>query len=389
MSDKLIKAIQEQKEMALSPEERSIIEHFRKHGSVPSKHLIAGDRGALKLRDELNEKQRLYEEALRQIGDAEERAGVADALRSNCHSSQEFELPPTHKSDEAAAILVGSDWHCEERVDPASVGGANEFNLDIASTRIRRFFERGQFMVERIRAGTRVDTLVLALLGDLITGYIHEELQEDNYLSPTEAVLFVQGHVIDGIDFLLKKGRFKRLIIPCCYGNHGRTTLKPRISTGYKNSYEWLMYKQLERHYSRDPRVTFQVTQGYHNWVTLFGFPIRFHHGDAIKYKDGIGGPTIPILKKIAAWDKKRKAHLDIFGHLHEHIAHNKFVMNGALIGYTAFGERMGGTYAVPQQSIVMIDKKFGRQIVSPIYLDRSFDIKLEERDGGKNGQAA
>jgi rhodanese-related sulfurtransferase len=30
--------------------------------------------------------------------------------------------------------------------------------------------------------------------------------------------------------------------VVCKFGNHGRTGEKIRISTGYKNSYEWMVY---------------------------------------------------------------------------------------------------------------------------------------------------
>jgi hypothetical protein len=44
-----------------------------------------------------------------------------------------------------------------------------------------------------VRKGIKIDTLVFAILGDMISGYIHDELVESNHLSPTQAVLFAQN----------------------------------------------------------------------------------------------------------------------------------------------------------------------------------------------------
>ena len=44
---------------------------------------------------------------------------------------------------EAAVVLVASDWHVEENVDPAKVSYLNEFNIDIAKSRAETFFRAG------------------------------------------------------------------------------------------------------------------------------------------------------------------------------------------------------------------------------------------------------
>lgn len=127
----------------------------------------------------------------------------------------------THTS-ETTAILALSDWHVEETVDPDTVNGKNEYNLEIADRRIRRVFEKAHLLTNIWRNHTKIETLVMPFLGDFITGYIHEELQEGNSLSPTEAVLWVQKRLIGGIQMMLEETKFKRIVVPCNFGNHGR-----------------------------------------------------------------------------------------------------------------------------------------------------------------------
>ena len=54
--------------------------------------------------------------------------------------------------------------------------------------------------------------------------YIHEELEESNYLSPTQATRFAkEKKIITAIKFYLQHGKFDKITVVCNYGNHGRT----------------------------------------------------------------------------------------------------------------------------------------------------------------------
>ena len=277
-----------------------------------------------------------------------------------------FEVKQEHPS-ESIAVLVGSDWHIEERVDPKVVDGVNEFNLEISTARVEKFFQNGLSMIEMCRARTRIDTLVLALLGDIITGYIHEELTENNYLSPVEAVhksyLLIQG----GIDFLLKEGGLSKVIIPCCVGNHGRTTHRQRVSTSVKNSYEWLLYQFLAMAYKNDPRVQFIIADGYFVFADLYNTKIRFHHGEDIKYIGGVGGLTIPLNKAIAQWNKMRRVDIDVLGHWHTRINTRDAVVNGSLIGYSAYSIYIKASYEPPSQNFFLVHPEYGKTVEIPI----------------------
>ena len=68
---------------------------------------------------------------------------------------------------EATAFLIASDWHVEEVVISSHVNGMNEFNRKVCEERVKRFFSHGLRLVEKERNATRIETLVLALLGTL------------------------------------------------------------------------------------------------------------------------------------------------------------------------------------------------------------------------------
>lgn len=242
----------------------------------------------------------------------------------------------------------------------------NSFSLDIAEQRINRFWQSIVRMTNIQRGGAKIDRLVLVLGGDLMTGYIHEELIENNALSPTQTVLWLQDQIASGVEFLSK--HFQEIVIPCVYGNHGRNTKKPRHATGAANSYEWMLYKTMAKHLGN--KAEWHVSDGYHLLLDIYGKTLRIHHGDGLQYQGGVGGLTIPVEKAIASWNKGVQADLDIFGHWHQSQQNPKWICNGSLIGFNAYSIAIKAPYEQPSQTGFIFDKRHGRTITFPIFVD-------------------
>ncbi len=285
------------------------------------------------------------------------------------HRSQTYAIPKGNGlSNEGTSVLCLSDVHLEERVDASTMNGLNEYNPDIAKDSVTRFFANGLRLHHIFRRDIKLNNVLLAILGDIINGYIHEEMVEDNYMSPTQATIMGLDLLESGIRYLLKHAEANVTVV-CKFGNHGRTTEKSRISSGYKNSYEWMMYHMLAAKFEAEKRIRFIIDNGYLTYVTLYDrYDLRFHHGEAIKYRDGIGGITIPVNKAIAQWDKERPAYLDVFGHHHQQMLDSgKFVSNGSVVGYNPFAIHIRAPYQRPEQAYFIIDAERGKTVCAPI----------------------
>lgn len=276
--------------------------------------------------------------------------------------------PDKDVKSQATAVMVASDWHCEETVKESQVNGLNEFNERICRQRIARFFRHGLKLVKKEQEATKIKNLVLALEGDFISGEIHEELLEGNRLLPAFAIIEAQEHLMSGINYLLENSDLN-LVIPCSCGNHSRFTQKLRISTEAGNSLERIMYYSLAQKYVGNKRVKFVITNGYHTYVKVYDFVLRFHHGHHIRYAGGIGGLTIPMNKAIAQWNKGRVAYMDIAAHFHQLFDGGNFIVNGSLIGYNAFALSIKASPERPQQAFFIIDRRFGKTVTCPIIL--------------------
>lgn len=331
------------------------------------KHDLARDKDQQRLRA-LQAKCRVLES---ELAIAEQRVEFVSALGEPTEPNAMHAKPIKGARSPATPVLVLTDWHAEETVLASTTDGLNEYNLDICAARVRRTVSKFLLLLALSRSAAKIDHMVLAILGDMITGYIHAELVESNELSPTEASLFVQDLIHETIQVLLKEADVKRIVIPCCFGNHGRTTEKMRISTAYKNSYEWLLYHSMARFYKGEARVEWRITNGYHNWIEIQGRKVRFHHGDGIKYQGGTGGIAVPANLRIMRSNMGREpAYLDVFGHWHQfqYSEPGGWIAAPCLIGYTPYGIYKNLSYSEPGQLYLMLDRDRGLTEVKKIF---------------------
>lgn len=277
----------------------------------------------------------------------------------------------TTRDEEAVACVLISDLHVEEPVDPESVNGLNEYSPAIASMRMGHVFRNALRLTDICARDSKIKTIWMGLAGDTITNYLHPENAELNELPPEEAAELAQNLIASGIEFWLKESPYK-IIIDCVAGNHGRMTQKPRNGNHSGTSIETFMYFNLAKYFRNNPRVEIRVARSKMLYRRFFeNFTMRVIHGDDIGYQGGIGGVTIPIRKKIAAWDKSIRADLTVMGHFHQRIDGGDFLVNGSLIGYNAYAQGMGASPEEPCQSFFLVHSRNGGQktITAPIWV--------------------
>lgn len=326
---------------------------------------VASDAEASRLRAELTAIKKKYLAALEQLSAEREAVKSLTALRG-IKSKPISRVRQKQKRPEATAVLVLSDWHVEETVDPARCRNLNSFSLEIADLRIRQLVQRASMLIEHEKALTEIRRVVVLALGDFISGHIHEDLVEATSLAPLAAIRWAGerlGGVIDAMH------QIAPVLVATACGNHGRVG-KPRIATESDHSFEHHLYLTMAAAEKR-PTVQYQVGEGYLNIVDADGFVIRAHHGHAIRYGGGVGTIAIPAMKAVSAWNAAGKADLDVFGHWHQfmHIPY-RFVANGSLIGHNAFADRIKAEFQPPSQSLIIVDHDHNRVTkVLPIFV--------------------
>lgn len=327
---------------------------------------LAADAESSRLRGELAAMKKKYAAALEQLSREQDAVANLTAL-AGVGAKKIAKGRPKQGASEATAVLVLSDWHVEEYVDPETNVPGNEYTLAIADKRIAQLVQRASMLIEHERSLTGIRRVVVAALGDFITGHIHDDLVETTQLAPLAASRWAGERLNGVIDAMAE---IAPVSVVTASGNHGRTTHKPRIATENEHSFEQHLYLMMAAT-ERRPNVSWHIGKGYLNIVDLDGFVIRFHHGHAIRFGGGVGGLTIPANKAIANWNISRRAHLDVFGHWHTFSwLPYRFVANGSLIGHNAFADRIKAEYQPPSQSLIIVDHEHSRVTkVLPIFV--------------------
>jgi hypothetical protein len=360
---------------------------------------LAADAELARLRAEVASLKGRYKAALGQIDRERERADTLAGL-TNVKSRRSAAAKRPAARTHATAIVVLSDWHVEEGVSLEQTSGLNAYDLEVADARIAELAERIATLVEHERQLVKLDRIVVAALGDFISGHIHEELLETTHLAPLAATRWAAERIRGIVDLCADLAG--EVIVVTQPGNHGRSNHgKPRAATEHDHSFEQNAYLVLA---GAEPRknVHWRVNEGYLGHLDLDGFVVRYHHGHAIKYGGGVGGITIPVNKAIAQWNRSRHANLDIFGHWHQFgWLRGRYVSNGSLIGMNAYGIRIKAEFEPPCQAFVVVDHK--RHEVTkalPIFCDRDLQRRTrgdddpdtgtrQRRAAGRGGKAA
>ena len=266
------------------------------------------------------------------------------------------------------AVALFSDAHIEETVDPENVLGLNEYDIDIAKVRIQKYFQN---LAQCLNVDD-VNVLYFASLGDTISGFIHEELAQTNQMTPLEATLEAQSLIFSGLKFLCENTKIKDIKFIGIVGNHSRTTKKIQHSNGFKLSYEWLMYKNIESQCkAMKLPIEFCIPNAE---LAIINTPDNkkfiFCHGFQIK---GGGNGTVcgiyPALNRLALkWGKTIAQDKIYLGHFHQCVSIPNAVVNGSIIGYNSFALTNGFSYEEPAQMYEVYDSNIGQLLTRKIY---------------------
>ena len=271
--------------------------------------------------------------------------------------------------NEATAVAVLSDVHFAETVESDNVNGKNEYSPKVAKERLEKFFISLVKLTNIFSKESKIDNLILAILGDLINGQLREEAMENNSMRPMDEMLSIKEVISSGIKYLIDNTKLN-LIIPCHSGNHARTTKKIHISTESGNSLEYVLYHSLAHDFMGNKRVKFIIPTSYHSFIDVGDITIRFSHGHAMRYAGGVGGIYISVNKAIAQWNKVQHADIDVFGHFHQMRDGGNFICNGSVIGWNEFANFIKADYEKPKQAFFLIDhKRKEKTVTCPIFL--------------------
>jgi len=308
---------------------------------------------------------------------AAERAAISsDILRESVFNltskplrPSDWVMPPLTKGKhKEAIILLISDIHMGEVVDLDQMGGRNAYNRQIAIARLRRLFEGIVALGTQHWSGQPPGVIYAVLMGDMITGEIHEDLAETNDLLSAPAVREVSQCLISGLNLLLKSFECPIEVISLP-GNHGRLTKKPRMKDFAINSYDTLAAWWIESYYhaKEEKRIRFSAPASGDALVNIHGWNVLFTHGDRIGSRGGQGfvGAAATVargMQKIVQDYAAEGTPIDyvMVGHFHTALELEQGFANGSLVGPSEYSRTLRMRSAPATQWMLAIHPERG-----------------------------
>ena len=268
-----------------------------------------------------------------------------------------------------------SDFHWGEYVDPKQIGGVNAYNLVIARKRLETVIHGAIKLARILSPDMQYPGIVAPLLGDMISGSIHEELRATNELSTMPTVLDLYRNLVPAIKLLADT--FGAVFLPCVGGNHGRDTMKTWAKDRNYTSFDWLLYQFLSVAFEADPRVTFFIPDGPDALYRIYGMRYLGTHGDQFKTGDSIIGPIGGITR---GEQKKLSRNVSvgqeydvmIFGHFHTRMISRRLRGNGSLKSYDEYAASMNLKHEPAAQNFWITHPDHGITFDAEIMADKS-----------------
>ncbi len=249
--------------------------------------------------------------------------GVTTFLKDN--PSHVYRLEP-HKVKKTHAtphefVLLLSDAHFGEYVDPRVAMGLS-YSEDVSKRRLERLRDVVIRYKQLRETSYPVRKLTVAVLGDMLSGDIHEELQQTNQNPMPVSLVTLAYYLHDmGTAFAKEFGsdNVEFIFIP---GNHPRTTKKMPHKRRNQMSWEYVLghFVQALAKDSYKVSVPLSIVPIF----KIFNFRMGLHHGDSVKSNSFAGIPFYGMKQRREAVQSLLR-HLGqpqvdylAFGHFHQ-----------------------------------------------------------------------
>ena len=314
-------------------------------GNAPDKppevviHESAHDRQLARRDEEIARLRKLYKE---QTSGAAKNEALLEAINAILPEYKPVPVPkPMVLGDDVEIeelILKLSDLHFGEIVSADETGGIASYNLDIAKRRLDYTIDKVIVIAKEKQKGFHYRKLNVFMLGDLISGLIHDELRESNEEGVVKQMLFAIEVLTPAILRLCQE--FDSVHIASVVGNHGRVKEQYYFKGKANNNFDYLVSKMLQKLTADQPNLTWNIPESFWTVEQVCGQGFFLAHGEFVKNWSGL--PWYGLVRAYMKWKILCADYGISFNHMcvaHFHnpnvitIVRDHIFMNGSLKG--------------------------------------------------------
>lgn len=336
--------------------------------------------------------KKLYEQAIKQLAQKDLLVRSVEELAPAFQALPPIKTPKAknqHRGDTAQIVVAPlSDTHVGEYVDFKQMAGINQYDFEIFNSRLYGWTQQLVNLVSYRRNTADINELVVPLLGDMISGDIHEELSKTN-------IDHCMGQMIRGANLIAQALRylaphFSSISVPCVVGNHGRMTRKPPMKDKHMD-WDYMMYQWIAAFCRNHANIKFDISQSFFHIFSVANRNILIMHGDAVS---GGGSSqsltkTISNLRSVLQYNQEgfKKTQFDsvMLGHFHRvdeiDIDTGELHICGCMKGPDEFAFQRIQKASHPKQIVTYWHPAYGYVGKEVIYLSRYDDVESEFTD--------
>ena len=336
--------------------------------------------------------KKLYEQAIKQLAQKDLLVRSVEELAPAFQALPPIKTPKAknqHRGDTAQIVVAPlSDTHVGEYVDFKQMAGINQYDFEIFNSRLYGWTQQLVNLVSYRRNTADINELVVPLLGDMISGDIHEELSKTN-------IDHCMGQMIRGANLIAQALRylaphFSSISVPCVVGNHGRMTRKPPMKDKHMD-WDYMMYQWIAAFCRNHANIKFDISQSFFHIFSVANRNILIMHGDAVS---GGGSSqsltkTISNLRSVLQYNQEgfKKTQFDsvMLGHFHRvdeiDIDTGELHICGCMKGPDEFAFQRVQKASHPKQIVTYWHPAYGYVGKEVIYLSRYDDVESEFTD--------
>ena len=208
------------------------------------------------------------------------------------HLNNSDKTPFGHQKQIVVSPL--SDTHVGEQVYKEQMRGLNEYNFDIFNKRMYGWANQVLKHTAYRRQIAPIDELMVPMLGDMISGDIHDELARSNQMNNMEQMIRGASIIAQALMYLAP--HFTKITVPCVVGNHGRMTRKPPMKDKFMD-WDYMLYQWVATFCKNQDNIEFHIPRSFMTTFKIHDKVVLIMHGDSISGAGSSGAITGAIAK--------------------------------------------------------------------------------------------
>ena len=282
---------------------------------------------------------------------------------------------------EHRVVALVSDVHVGEVVSAKETNYLGRYDSEIFKERLNTWTTKVVELVNLRRQRLSVPNLSVFLLGDIVSGDIHEELSNTNDGSIVDQVVLAAQQMSSAL--LTLAPEFEHIEVAGVVGNHGRMRKKPYFKGKQPLNWDYLIYQIMQMSLSQQGNISFHIPESFFTIRDVLGTRFLLIHGDGnvswagIPYY-GVERSTLKLQDLVGRFEPFDRV---VMGHFHDPVDTERWHINGSFKGADEFSISKLYKGARPSQTLLYVHPKHGVVGSERIYLDEPWEMRIRLDD--------